>query len=78
MSLSNQSGTARRFFEREREDVGFVMAKTRINFHPVIVSGDRAFVFSFILVIAIFQDNPERIQSKSNNNLTLSPMKLFR
>jgi hypothetical protein len=35
MNLSNQRGTARRFFEREKEDVELVMAKTRINFHPV-------------------------------------------
>jgi hypothetical protein len=35
MNLSNQSGTARRFLEREKEDVGFVMTKTRINVPPV-------------------------------------------
>jgi hypothetical protein len=35
MNLSNQRGTARRFFEREKEDAGFVIAKTRINFPPV-------------------------------------------
>jgi hypothetical protein len=56
MNLSNQSGTARRFFEREREDVGFVMAKTRINFPPVWYQAIA--LFSFILPIAIFQDNP--------------------
>jgi hypothetical protein len=56
MNLSNQSGTARRFFEREKEDVERVMEETRINFHPVWYQAIA--IFSFILAIAIFQDNP--------------------
>jgi hypothetical protein len=54
MNLSNQSGTARRFLERESGDVGFVMAKNKNTLSSRIVSGDRAFVFSFILAMAIF------------------------
>jgi hypothetical protein len=58
MNLSNQSGTARRFLERESGDVGFVMAKNKNTLSSRIVSGDRAFVFSFILAMAIFQNKP--------------------